>query len=131
LAHPFLSRDFLELERFNIPNVHLLKAETWVWETDGHVVGFMSLLGNEIGALFVDPEFQRAGIGRALVERARALRGEVEVEVFERNLLGGAFYAGLGFEVMHQKVHEETGLEIVRLRLPASHPPLRTGYAGD
>ena len=63
LAHPFLSKDFLELERHNIANVHLPKADTWAWEADGHVVGFISLLGNEVGAIFVDPEFHRSGSG--------------------------------------------------------------------
>ena len=47
----------------------------------------------------------------------RALRGELEVEVFERNLLGRAFYAKLGFELMHQKVHDQTGFEVMRLSL--------------
>jgi putative acetyltransferase len=84
---------------------------------DGRVVGFISLLGNEIGAIFVDPGFHRSGIGHALVRHAQALRGELEVEVFERNLLGRAFYAKLGFEPVHQKVHEPTGFEIIRLRL--------------
>ena len=130
LAHPFLSQDFLELERHNIPNIYLRKAETWVWEADGHVVGFISLLGNEVGAIFVDPEFHRAGIGRALMDRARAMQGELEVEVFERNLLGRAFYAKLGFELMHQKVHNQTGFEVMRLRLAANDPLQPTGDAG-
>ena len=121
LAHPFLSRDFLELERHNIANVHLPKADTWVWEADGHVVGFISLLGNEVGAIFVDPEFHRSGIGRALMEKARALRGELEVEVFERNLLGRAFYAKLGFELMHRSAHNQTGFEVLRLRVAANN----------
>jgi putative acetyltransferase len=118
-AHPFLSQDFLERERHNIPNVYLPKAETWVWEVDGHVVGFISLLGNEVGAIFVDPEFHRCGIGRALMDRARAMRGDLEVEVFERNLQARAFYAELGFELIHQKVHDQTGFEVMRLRLAA------------
>jgi len=130
LAHPLPSQDFLERERFEISNVHLPKAEAWVCEADGRVVGFMSLLGNEIGALFVDPEFHRSGIGQALVDRARTLRGEVEVEVFERNLPGRAFYAGLGFEVLQRKAHEPTGLEVLRLRLAADHPLQPTGSAG-
>jgi len=130
LAHPFLSHGFLETERHNIPNVYLPRAETWVWEADGHVVGFISLLGNEVGAIFVDPKFHRRGIGRALMDRARALRGEVEVEVFEKNRLGRAFYANLGFEFMHRKVHDQTGFEVVRLRLAANNPLPPTGYAG-
>lgn len=119
LAHPFLGAEFLEQERSNIPNVYLPMAETMVWEEAGRVVGFLSLIGNEIGAVFVDPEFHGSGIGRALVEHARALRGDLEVEVFERNPLGRAFYARLGFEFMHRKTHEQTGFEVLRLHLAA------------
>lgn len=128
LAHPFLSEAFVEQERHNIPNVYLPEAETWVWEAAGHVVGFISLLGNEIGAIFVNPELQRSGIGRALLNRARALRGELEVEVFERNVLGRAFYAGMGFELIYRQVHAETGFEIMRLRLAADDPLKPTSH---
>ena len=65
------------------------------------------------------------------MDRARDLRGELEVEVFERNLLGREFYAGLGFELMHQKVHDQTGFEIMRLRLAANNPVPPTGCAGS
>lgn len=130
LAHSFLGKAFLEQERQTIPDVYLPKADTWVWEAEGHVLGFISLLGNEVGAIFVDPDLHRSGIGRALMEQARALRGELEVEVFERNLAGRAFYAKIGFELMHRKVHDKTGFEIMRLRLaankalrPISHRP--------
>jgi putative acetyltransferase len=122
VAHPFLSTEFLELERHKIPNVYLPKAETWVREVDGHVVGFISLLVNEVGAIFVDPKFQGSGIGQALMDRARALRGELEVEVFKQNVGGRAFFAKYGFEVIHHRVHEETGFEIMRLRLAANTP---------
>jgi putative acetyltransferase len=123
LAHPFLSREFLEQERRNIAGVYLPKAKTWVWDDGGHVVGFISLLGNEVGGLFVDPKHHRSGIGRVLVECARAARGELEAEVFERNQLGRAFYAALGFQVLYRQVDSETGFEIQRLRLAAKKPP--------
>lgn len=130
LAHPFLADEFLEVERHNIPNIYLPNAETWVWEVDGRVVGFISLLGNEVGAIFVDPAFHRQGIGRALVGRAQALRGELEVEVFEKNLLGRTFYTELGFKLMHRKVHDQTGFAVMRLRLAANNPLQPTGHAG-
>ncbi len=122
VAHPFLSEEFLELERHNIPHVYLPNADTWVWVVDGRVVGFISLLGNEVGAIFVEPEFHRSGIGQALMAHARALRGVLEVEVFERNLQGRAFYAKLGFEFMHKKVHDQTGFDVIRLRLAPGTP---------
>lgn len=119
LAHSFLPPAFLEAERVNIPKVYLPIAETWVWEADGRVVAFMSLLGSEVGALFVDPGFHRRGIGRALIRRAQARRGGLEVDVFERNYKGRAFYAALGFEQIHRSVHDQTGFGVLRLTLPA------------
>lgn len=122
MAHPFLPPAFLERERGEIANVHLPNAETWVWETEGRVVGFISLLGNEIGGLFVEPQFHRSGIGRALIDQARTLRGELEVEVFEKNHLGREFYAKIGFRPIHRTVHEPTGCAVLRLQLPAVSP---------
>lgn len=116
-AHPFLSQAFMDRERRSIATEHLPAAETWVWEAGGRVVGFISLMGNEVGAIFVDPASQRSGIGRALMGRARTLRGALEVEVFEQNLIGRTFYAGLGFEFLHRRVHPPTGLAVWRLRL--------------
>jgi putative acetyltransferase len=120
VAHPFLDPDFMARERHNVRDVYLPMAETWVWDADGHVAGFISLLGNEVGGIFVEPGRHRSGIGRALVERARDGRGDLEVEVFERNAIGRAFYARLGFEPLQTKTHAETGLEILRLRLPST-----------
>jgi putative acetyltransferase len=117
VAHPFLSPDFLAEERLNIGNVHLPAADTWVWESDGTVIGFIALLQNEVGAIFVDPGFHGIGIGRALMDHAWRLRQDLEVEVFADNAIGRAFYARYGFEVMHTSVHE-TGFDVIRLRLP-------------
>jgi len=121
LAHSFLSKAFIEQERRNIPTVYLPVAETWVWAVDGRVTGFISLIGNEVGALFVDPDCHRGGIGRSLIEQARTLRGDLEVEVFERNALGRRFYEHVGFKLIERKIHEPTGFELLRLRLVADH----------
>lgn len=117
IAHPFLTPDFLALERDNIPNMYLPNAETWVFEDAGRVVGFMSLLGNEVGAIFVHPDQQRRGVGRLLMDKAQELRGELAVEVFKANSMGRAFYAKYGFETVAEKVHEQTGFDLLRLRL--------------
>lgn len=117
IAHPFLSEEFQVEARDKIANVYLPMTETWVWESDGHVVGFISLFGNEIGGLFLAPKFHGLGIGRAFVDHARRLREELEVEVFKANTIGRTFYAKYGFVLVQEKVHEETGLDVLRLRL--------------
>ncbi|MEZ6146535.1 MAG: GNAT family N-acetyltransferase [Planctomycetaceae bacterium] len=92
----------------NIPNLYLPNAETWVAEMDDCVVGFVALMGNEVGALFVHPDHHRSGIGHALIEKARKLRGELEVEVFTDNHIGRGFYAKQGFELINVKTHDQT-----------------------
>ena len=51
VAHPFLDEAFLAREREEIRRVHLPQAETWVWEADGRVVGFLSLVENEVAVM--------------------------------------------------------------------------------
>jgi len=117
VAHPFLSPEFLASERENIPNLYLPNAETWVHEIDGRVVALIAPIGNEVGAVFVDPKHQRSGIGQQLMDKARSLRETLEVEVFVANAIGRAFYAKYGFEPFEEKVHEPTGQDVLRLRL--------------
>ena len=116
-VHPFLSDEFVAKARQEIRDVYLPVTETWVWEAQDRVVGFVALIGNEIGGLFVDPKFHRLGIGRALMDQARGLREELEVEVFKANKIGRAFYAKYGFVLIEEKAHDETGFDVMRLRL--------------
>lgn len=119
IAHPFLTKDFLTLERENIPKVYLPIAETWVAKEEERIVGFISLIGNEIGAIFVHPQHHGRGFGRGLMDKAKELRGELFVEVFAANMNARRFYDKCGFEPIEEKVHEQTGFAIIRLQLPA------------
>ena len=116
LAHPFLSEEFLESEKDTIREVHMAQAESWVWEEDGRVWGFISLLGNEIGGLFVSPDFQRGGIGTALVDFVRPLHETLEVEVFKNNRIGCSFYRRYGFEQIGERFDERAQQTALRLR---------------
>jgi putative acetyltransferase len=117
IAHPFLSDDFLKQERFNIPNVYMPITETWVCESGAEVIGFISLLGNEVGAIFVKPKDQRSGAGHALMNKARDLRGQLVVDVFEANTIGIGFYKKYGFQPGATRMHEETGNTVLRMAL--------------
>ncbi len=116
IAHPFLSKTFVDKVRNDIPNLYIPNAETWVAEVDGQIVGFISLIGNEVGALFVEPEFHGIGIGRALMDKAQSLHEKLDVEVFKENTIGRKFYTAYGFEFMLEKKHEESGEAVIRLR---------------
>ena len=117
IAHPFLSAEFLADERINIEATYIPMAETWVYEVDDRVIGFLSLIGDEVGAIFVDPAHQGQGIGRQLMDHAKSLREQLEVDVFKANELGRHFYRAYGFTFIREHVHEQTGQPVLRLRL--------------
>ena len=74
------------------------------------------MMGNEIGAVFVDPEVQGKGIGTQLVNHVGADHPVLEVEVFEKNEIGRRFYRKYGFRELERKAHEPTGETLLRLR---------------
>ena len=116
VATPFLSREFLTEVRKNIRSIWLQKAETWVFEIDHKVLGFLSLIGNEVGGLFVHPDAQGRGVGTALVDKAADLRDELFLDVFEENMVGRRFYDSYGFGFEYKHVHEKTGQVQMRMR---------------
>ena len=121
VAHSFLPEEFFETERREIAETWMPMAETVVYELDGRVVGFLALIGNEVGAIFVDPEHQGRGVGRALMDWARDSRPFLELSVFEANQSGRGFYESYGFEYVGSAVNEATGHPELRLRL-GPHP---------
>lgn len=120
VAHPFWSSAMFEQERRAIAEKFLPVAETRVVERAGTVVAFISLLGNEVGGIFVAPRCHRRGIGRALMDWARGFRDHLELDVFEGNTVGRAFYAAYGFGVVGERRDAATGQTVLRLRLPSS-----------
>ena len=117
IAHSFLSEEFLEAEQGQIAEEFLPGSETTVAEADGLVVGFLSLIGTEVGGIFVDPEYQGRGIGRRLMDHARRARPHLELAVFEDNLIGRRFYNAYGFLQVDRRIHAESGRYQLRLRL--------------
>ena len=117
VAHSFLTSEFFETEREQIATQWMPSAETYVYEVDDHIVGFVALVGNDVGAIFVHPDHQRHGIGHALMDHATTLRPSLELEVFEENMIGRSFYAAYGFEFVSARPEETTGHTVHRLRL--------------
>ncbi len=117
IAHPFWTSEMFDRERRNISENFLPIAETWVFEEEERVVGFIALLDNEVGGIFVSPRRQGRGIGRALMDHARASRDHLELDVFEANEIGRAFYDAYGFDIVGERLDKETGLRVLRLRL--------------
>lgn len=119
LAHKFMTDEFIAQERKNVANIYIPNTDTWVVEIDGEVQGFIALIGNEVGAIFLQPDCHGQGFGKALMDKAQELHADLEVEVFKENSMGRKFYSRYGFENLEVKLHEPTGQQVLRLKFTA------------
>ncbi len=114
LAHPFMNDEFIAQERINVAEIYMPNTDTWVVELEGEVKGFVALMGNEVGAIFLQPDCHGQGMGKSLMDKAQELYGDLEVEVFKENLIGRKFYFRYGFVELAEKLHEATGQQVLR-----------------
>lgn len=119
LAHPFMTDEFIAQERVNVAKIYMPNTDTWVVEIEGRVEGFIALMENEVGAIFLQPEFHGKGFGKSLMDKAKELHGNLEVEVFKENMIGRNFYSQYGFQTVEEKMHEPTGQQVLRLKFTA------------
>ena len=84
IAHPFLDSKFVEKVKKDMKNLYIPNSETWVYEEDNIIKGFISMIENEIGGLFIMPNQQSKGIGTKLVNFISQFHEELEVKFFKK-----------------------------------------------
>lgn len=108
-AHGFIPRAYWEGQLETVRNL-LPRAELYVWQAEsGELQGFIGLSGDHVEGLFVRPPAQGRGIGKALLDRARDVRGRLTLNVYRKNERAAAFYRREGFQVRGEGVDGNTG----------------------
>ena len=120
LAHSFLPQDFVAQVAQDMRKIYLPNAETWVQTDDETPIGFIALIDDEIGGLFLDPSFHGKHLGKALVDHAVSLKGPLRVEVFEKNTIGRRFYDRYGFLESGRYKHEPSGQVTIKMAMPSA-----------
>lgn len=116
LAHPFMSDATIAEQRISIAQKHLPDTVTDIALIDGKLAGFISMLGNVVGAMYVDPAYHKRGVGRALLGIPKAIHETLEVDVFEKAGAVRAFYEKHGFSEISRSVVEPLGEVSLRMR---------------
>jgi GNAT superfamily N-acetyltransferase len=79
-------------------DVLLPDGQTWVALDDGRIVAVLTLDGDDLDQLYVDPVAARLGVGSSLVELAKDLRPSgLALWTFQSNTRAQAFYRHHGF----------------------------------
>ncbi len=115
-AHGFLPEALLVEQAVAVRDIYLPEAETWVAVGD-RPLGFIGLLDNHIGGLFVSPATQGQGIGAQLVTHAQGIHGTLTVEVYEENPQAVGFYRRMGFAPVLRRETDDNGLPHPLLRM--------------
>jgi GNAT superfamily N-acetyltransferase len=108
-GHPFLDAATLDADAVVVRDGYMPAAEINVAERAGAVIGFIALLGDLVGGLFIDPAAHRSGAGRALISDALRRKGRLEVEVYAANAGARAFYAACGFVETRRRDTDDHG----------------------
>jgi len=109
IAHNFVPASFWASYKPAMKEEYLPLAENYVFEQEGKVAGFISLVGEIVCALFVAPKAQGKGAGKALLEHAKALKGRITLKAYRDNKKAILFYEKNGLRAVGEEVDEHTG----------------------
>ena len=110
IAYKFMNWSYSEDE---VRDWYAGKFREWDWglvAEDAHVVGFVVTIGAHLDQLFVDPDYQRLGIGTSLLTAAlRDVPLVATLTVFEENAPARQFYERYGFRQVRRFTNAEEG----------------------
>lgn len=108
LAHAFIPYEFWLCRADEMAKVYLPGSQTYVLDTGFEVAGFLSLVDDQVAALFVAPCHQRLGYGRRLLRFAQDRFAHLSLCVYQQNEHAIAFYRAAGFCISEQRLDLNT-----------------------
>ena len=106
-AHSFIPKNYWLDNQVGVRE-GLAQARIFVKETDGKAVGFLGLVEEEIAGLFVKEQFQKQGIGEALIQRVKDEKKILTLTVYENNQAALLFYERQAFRRVRSQIDPET-----------------------
>lgn len=109
VAHDFVPAAFWQSQLTNMRTLYLPMSEIYVFDKESEVIGFYALFETSLAAIFVANKWQGQGIGKQLLNHAKAQRAGLSLTVYQQNQASYQFYLSQGFTVVGEQVDEHTG----------------------
>lgn len=113
-THDFIASNYWK-EYYEIIKDMFLQAEVYVYEIEKEIMGFIGLDKEYIEGIFVLDQYQKRGIGKALLNHVKAKKEHISLNVYQKNLNAILFYQREGFCVQYEDVDENTGEKEYRM----------------
>lgn len=119
--YPFFHNDSYYFDELNVVKMASEYTEgsqalqnTFVYDDDV-VKGIISIKGDLIDKLYIEPQFQNLGIGAELLNFALRELNATQLWVLEYNQRGIAFYQRNGFELTGEKIIEDDWVPLLKM----------------
>ena len=106
-AHSFIPEDYWQTH-FAGAKEAIAAAEVYVYEIDGAIAAFMGIKNRHIEGIFVDSKYRSGGIGKELLDYAKALYNKLTLSVYKRNARAAEFYLREGFAADREQMDLDT-----------------------
>lgn len=113
-AHDFIASNYWK-EHYEMVKDMFLQAEVYVYEIEKEIMGFIGLDKEYIEGIFVLDQYQKRGIGKALLNHVKAKKEHLSLNVYHKNLNAIQFYQREGFCVQYEDVDKNTGEKEYRM----------------
>ena len=107
-AHDFISPQYWQ-SHAGLVKTLLSQAEVYVYAQGSAIHGFIGLEGTSVEGLFVSGPRQSQGIGRQLLDTAKAKKARLRLMVYRKNEGAVRFYLREGFSVQRLGRDGSTG----------------------
>lgn len=102
-AHDFIDADYWT-GNFEMVKEMLPQSELYVYSLEENPVGFIGMQENYIAGIFILKEFRSHGIGTQLLDYAKSIKDELELDVYQKNIPAFKFYKKHGFTTIKTSV---------------------------
>lgn len=113
-AHDFIASNYWK-EHYEMVKDMFLQAEVYVYEIEKEIMGFIGLDKEYIEGIFVLDQYQKRGIGKALLNHVKAKNEHLSLNVYQKNLNAILFYQREGFCIQYEDVDKNTGEKEYRM----------------
>lgn len=108
-AHDFVDSQVWNEGKEQMKKKYLPISKTYVLKSDDKIIGFTSLLENNLAAIFIQEEYQNQGLGKKTIDFIKNDYNELILRVYKKNQKAVTFYEKNGFKAIEQSLDKATG----------------------
>ncbi|MFB5674227.1 N-acetyltransferase [Paenibacillus terreus] len=108
LSHDFIDEHYWASQLSDMKEKYLPMSTSYVLEEAGDIKGFISVVGNYLAALFIDPRQQGKGYGEKLLNYVKDQADSLDLKVYQQNDRAVGFYLKNGFAIIEEQIDENT-----------------------